>query len=69
MSTKKDYPHRNLPLSEKLRRKDSLILRLSVANKRLKLRIANLEKTVEKLKQPSLYKRLLAFMKKLFQLK
>jgi hypothetical protein len=69
MSDQKDTPTRKASRDVRMRRKDLLILRLADTNKRLKLRVQRLEKLVEHLKKPPLYKRLLTFIKQLFRLK
>ncbi len=69
MSDHKDTPTRKATRDVRMRRKDLLILRLADSNKRLKMRIKKLEKTVKRLKKPPLHKRLFAFIKQLFRLK
>ena len=69
MSKDKDTPTRKASRHTNLRRKDLLILRLAEANRRLRARVERLEKKVEKLKRPPLYKRFLSFIKQLFRLK
>jgi len=68
-SDNEDTPTRKLPRSSRLRRKDLLILKLAETNKRLKARVLFLEEKIERIKRPPLYKRLWAFIKKLFRVK
>lgn len=56
-------------VGERMRRKDFLILRLADANKRLQKRILVLEKRIQRIKQPPIYKKVWAFIKQLLRIK